>query len=83
MKYFKISYKSKQQMETKYIDSRDLKTFKYNHKSKYLEFEINANMEAGFLKTALNLSSFETFLTSTTSGIFSIEIFETEDETVS
>jgi hypothetical protein len=80
MKFFKITYKTKTQMETKYLDSKDLKSFKYNHKSKYIEFEIHGNIESGFLKI-LNISALEIFLTSLQSGIFTLELFEDEEET--
>lgn len=79
-KYFKFIYKNKSNPEIKYVQGDQVKLFKYNPKSKYGEFEISGVVETGYIKT-INLSAYEIFLTSVTPTIFSVEIFETEEET--
>ena len=79
MKYFKFTRKTKIKHETKYLHAKDLKAFKFDHKVKYIEIEIHDLMEVGFIKL-INLMDLEIFLTSPSSGIFSIDLFETEEE---
>lgn len=78
-KYFKFIYKSKSHPEIKYVQGDNVKLFKYNPKSKYGEFEISGVIETGFIKS-INLQSYEIFLTSPTASVFSVEIYETEEE---
>ena len=80
MKYFKVIYKSKNNHETRLIKDCDFGSVKYNHKTKYFDFEVNKNPEGGFIKD-FKLSSLEIFLTSPNGGIFTLEVFETEEET--
>lgn len=79
IKYFKFIYKNKINPEIKYVHGNEVKLFKYNPKSKHGEFEISGVIESGFIKS-INLSAYEIFLTSSTSSIFCVEIFETEEE---
>ncbi len=78
-KYFKFIYKNKNMHEIKYVQGNEVKLFKYNPKSKYGEFEVSGIVETGYIKN-INLGSYEVFLTSPTSGIFAVEIFESEEE---
>ena len=79
MKYFKFTRKTKIKYETKYLHAKDLKALKFDHKSKYIEVEIHDLLEVGFIKL-VNLMDLELFLTSQGPGIFSIDLFETEEE---
>lgn len=79
MKYFKFTRKTKTKHETKYLHAKDLKAFKFDHRVRYLEIEIHDLLEVGFIKL-INLMDLELFLTSQIAGIFSIDLFETEEE---
>lgn len=79
MKYLKITHKNKNKSEIRYLPSTDLKDFRYDPKSKYLELEIRNILESGFAKL-LSLVNFEIFLTSPSPSIFSIELVDSEEE---
>ena len=78
-KYFKFIYKSKSNPEIKYVQGDFVKLFKYSPKTKFGEFEISGVVETGFIRS-INLHAYEVFLTSPSSSVFSVEIFETEEE---